>query len=90
MLARYPNLTYFGQVRGLIDQSPSPEGLAVALRYVWLTEEEPDIRQLRPYQRPEVDSVVRGTAASLMMRRDSSTQKAEATNTLRLSQRISR
>ena len=83
MLA-YPNAAYLNQVRILIDQAPAPEVLAVALRYVWLTETEPDIRQLRPYLRSEVDPVVRGTAASLMMRRGSPTQKAEATNTLRL------
>ncbi|HEY9749930.1 MAG TPA: HEAT repeat domain-containing protein, partial [Allocoleopsis sp.] len=41
------------------------------------------IRQLRPYLRPEVDPVVRGTAASLMLRRGTPRQKAEATNTLR-------
>ncbi|MBW4692442.1 MAG: HEAT repeat domain-containing protein [Lyngbya sp. HA4199-MV5] len=82
MLA-HPNAAYLGQVRALIDLSPTPEVLAVALRYVWIAEETPDVRQLRPYLRPEVDSVVRGTAASLMMRRGSPTQKAEATNTLR-------
>jgi TLC ATP/ADP transporter len=79
----YPNPTYLLQVRSLIEQSPLPEVLAVALRFVWLTEEDPDIRQLRPYLRSEVDPVVRGTAASLMMRRGNPTQKAEATNTLR-------
>jgi hypothetical protein len=82
MLAN-PSPLYLPQVRLLIDQSPSPEVLAVALRYVWLTEVNPDIRHLRPYLRPEVDPVVRGTAASLMMRRGNPTQKAEATNTLR-------
>lgn len=80
----YPNLTHLPQVQALISQSPPPEVLAVALRYVWITQENPDIRQLKPYLRSEVDSVVRGTAASLMLRRGSPTQKAEATNTLRL------
>lgn len=79
----HPSPAYLVQVQELINQSPSPTVLAVALRYVWLTEEEPDIRQLRPYLRPEVDPVVRGTAASLMLRRGNSNQKAEATNTLR-------
>ncbi len=83
MLA-YPNTAYLEQVRVLIDQVPSPEVLAVALRYIWLTDTEPDIRQLRPYLRPEVDPTVRGTAASLMLRRGDATQKAEATNSLRL------
>ncbi|MGA7935549.1 MAG: MFS transporter [Kovacikia sp.] len=82
MLA-YPNPAYLEQVRGLIDDAPSPDVLAVVLRYIWLTDTEPDIRQLRPYLRSEVDPIVRGTAASLMLRRGSPTQKAEATNTLR-------
>ena len=79
----YPNEAYLSQIRALIEQPLSPEVLAVALRYIWLTEREPDIRQLRPYLRPEVDPVVRGTAASLMLRRGTPRQKAEATNTLR-------
>jgi HEAT repeat protein len=83
MLA-FPNPAYLGNVRALIDQAPPPEVLAVALRYIWLTDSNPDIRQLRPYLRSEVDPIVRGTAASLMLRRGSPTQKAEATNTLRL------
>lgn len=83
MLA-YPSPVYLPQVQALIDQPLPPEVLAVVLRYVWLTQEEPDIRQLRPYLQSEVDPVVRGTAASLMLRRGSPTQKAEATNTLRL------
>lgn len=80
----YPNPAYLPQVKALIDQPPPPEVLAVALRYVWISDSEPDMRQLRPYLRPEVDAVVRGTAASLMLRLGNSTQKAEATNTLRL------
>lgn len=83
MLA-FPNLACLGNVRALIDQAPPPDVLAVALRYIWLTDSNPDIRQLRPYLRSEVDPIVRGTAASLMLRRGSPTQKAEATNTLRL------
>jgi TLC ATP/ADP transporter len=79
----YPNPAYLPQVRSLIEQSPLPEVLAVALRFVWLVEDDSDMRQLRPYLRGEVDPVVRGTAASLMMRRGNPTQKAEATNTLR-------
>lgn len=79
----HPNSAYLSHVRSLIDQPLVPEVLAVALRYVWITEAEPDIRQLRPYLSPEVDPVVRGTAASLMLRRGTPRQKAEATNTLR-------
>jgi len=80
----HPNSAYLLYVKALIDRGPPPEVLAVALRYVWLTEQNSDPRQLRPYLRSEVDPVVRGTAASIMMRRGNPTQKAEATNTLRL------
>lgn len=79
----YPNPAYLNQVRSLIVPSTHPEVLAVALRYVWLTEANPDIQQLRPYLKPDVDPVVRGTAASLMLRRGDPRQKAEATDTLR-------
>ncbi|MEX0270069.1 Npt1/Npt2 family nucleotide transporter [Leptolyngbyaceae cyanobacterium UHCC 1019] len=79
----YPNAAALGQVKELIDQAPSANVLALALRFVWITEEDPDIRRLRVYLKSEVDPVVRGTASSLMMRQGDSTQKAEATNTLR-------
>jgi hypothetical protein len=80
----YPNPAYLGYVQLLIDHSPPPHVLAVGLRYIWLAQPELDIRQLRPYLRSEVDPVVRSTAASLVLRRGTPTQKAEATNTLRL------
>lgn len=83
-MLNYPNPIYVPQVQELANSTPPPEVLAVALRYIWITQEAPDIRQLKPYLRAEVDPVVRGTAASLMLRRGSGQQKAEATNTLRL------
>jgi len=79
----YPSAATLNQVKELIDQDPSATVLALALRFVWITEEDPDIRRLRVYLKSEVDPVVRGTAASLMMRQGDPTQKAEATNTLR-------
>ena len=87
-MLRYPSPAYLGQVRSLISkplisQPLVPEVYAVALRYIWLTEPDPDIDQLRDYLKPETDPVVRGTAASLMLRRGDPQQKAEATETLR-------
>ncbi|MDX2213521.1 MAG: hypothetical protein SFY66_09550 [Oculatellaceae cyanobacterium bins.114] len=79
----YPSLVYLDQVKALINQSPRPEVLAMALRYVWLTEENADIGELRPYLHPSEDPVVRGTAASIILRRGDGQQKAEATETLR-------
>jgi hypothetical protein len=78
-----PSPTHLERVRSLIAQPLAPEVLAVALRYIWLTEANPDIRQLQAYLKPEIDPVVRGTAASLMLRRGNPRQKAEATDTLR-------
>ena len=58
--------------------------MAVALRYIWLTDSNPDMRQLQSYLPSGIDPIIRGTAASLMLRRGTATQKAEATNSLRL------
>jgi HEAT repeat protein/ATP/ADP translocase len=82
-MLQHPNPEYLEAVRALSQQSLPPEVLALALRYIWLTEAEPNIDSLRPYLQPIVDPVVRGTAAALIMRRGDRQQKAEATNTLR-------
>lgn len=83
VMAEHPNPLYLSQVRSLLTHPLPPEVLALTLRYIWLTDPEPDIQQLRDYLRPELDPEVRGTAASLMLRRGNPQQKAEATNTLR-------
>ncbi|MBE9186775.1 HEAT repeat domain-containing protein [Microcoleus sp. LEGE 07076] len=82
-MLQHPNPAYLEALRALSKQSLPPEVLALALRYIWLTEAEPNIDSLRPYLQPIVDPVVRGTAAALIMRRGDRQQKAEATNTLR-------
>jgi hypothetical protein len=83
IMLHYPNPDYLGEIRALSRRALPPEVLALALRYIWLTETEPDIEQLRPYLQPQVDPVVRGTAAALIMRRGDREQKAVATNTIR-------
>ena len=83
-MLNYPNPQYLTHVRDLIATPQQPEVLALALRYIWLTEKTPNMEQLQPYLRPEVDPVVRSTAAALIMRKGDRNQKAEATNTLRL------
>ncbi|XZO00382.1 MAG: HEAT repeat domain-containing protein [Microcoleus sp.] len=82
-MLQHPNPAYLEAVRNLSDQSLPPEVLALTLRYIWLTDAEPNIDSLRSYLQPTVDPVVRGTAAALIMRRGDRQQKAEATNTLR-------
>ncbi|WP_008314266.1 HEAT repeat domain-containing protein [Leptolyngbya sp. PCC 6406] len=82
-MLEYPSPVYLETVRTLIQREQPPEILALALRYVWLTEEAPNIEDLRAYLKPEVDPVVRGTAASLMLRKGKPREKAEATSALR-------
>jgi HEAT repeat protein len=79
----YPSRQYLEPVRAVISSEQPPEILALALRYVWLTEHSPDTEELRPYLRSSVDPVVRGTAAALMLRQGTPREKAEATSALR-------
>ncbi|MDB9519117.1 MFS transporter [Roseofilum reptotaenium CS-1145] len=83
VLLEHPQPKDVESIRALTQTSLLPDVLALALRYIWLTEPEPDIRQLRSYLQPAVDPVVRSTAAALMLRRGNAKAKAEATNTLR-------
>lgn len=82
-MLEYPNPTYLDDVQVLVDQRPAPEVLALALRYVWLTQPELDIRTIKHYMNPNVEPTVRATAAALILRRGTPPEKAEATNTLR-------
>lgn len=82
-MLEHPNSAYLNDVQVLIDQQPPAEVLALALRYVWLTQPEVDVRTIKPYLHAAVDPTVRGTAAALILRRGTPTEKAEATNTLR-------
>jgi HEAT repeat protein len=82
MLA-YPNPAHLPVVHGLTEQPLQPEVLAIALRYIWLTDANQAIHHLKPYLSQEVDPIVRGTAAALMLRQGDPRQKAEATDTLR-------
>jgi HEAT repeat protein len=82
-MLEHPNAAYLNDVQVLIDQKPPPEVLALALRYVWLIQPELDVRKIKPYLHSAVDPNVRGTAAALILRRGTPTEKAEATNALR-------
>lgn len=84
IMLRHPDSNYVDEVKQLLnDPAIPPEVLAVTLRYVWLTQDDPNLSLLRPYLRPDVDPIVRGTAAALMLRLGTSQQKAEATSALR-------
>ncbi|MGF1525052.1 MAG: HEAT repeat domain-containing protein [Leptolyngbyaceae cyanobacterium] len=82
-MLEYPSRDYLSAVQPLVDAAQPPEILALALRYVWLTEDSPDIASLQAYLQPEVDPIVRGTAASLMLKHGNPREKNEAIHTLR-------
>ncbi len=82
-MLKAPNPASLKAVRKLTNSPLPPDVLAVALRYLWLTEPDPDLNQLRDYFKPSIDPEVRGTAAALMLRRGNPRQKAEATDVLR-------
>ncbi|MEM1311769.1 MAG: MFS transporter, partial [Cyanobacteria bacterium P01_H01_bin.153] len=82
-MLEYPQIDHAAAVRELLEIEQPPEILALGLRYIWITEDSPDIERLRLCLPPEVDPVVRGTAASLMLKHGSAREKNEAVNTLR-------
>ncbi|MFG6096692.1 MFS transporter [Leptothoe sp. ISB3NOV94-8A] len=75
----YPDPTFTGYVDALIYPSQEPSILALALRYVWLTQQDGDVHQLKPYLKPSIDPAVRGTAASMMLRHGNPAERARAT-----------
>lgn len=83
LMMEYPSPDHLSDVRQLIETTESPEVLALALRYTWLTEDSPQIAELQAYLRPEVDPVVRGTVAALMLRHGNTRERNEATTVLR-------
>ncbi len=82
-MLEFPNPAYLSDIGVLIEQIPPPEVLALALRYVWLTQPELEVRAIRHYLHSAVDPTVRATAAAIILRRGTPTEKAEATNVLR-------
>ncbi len=75
----YPDAIFTDYVDALIFPSQEPSILALAVRYVWLTQADADVNKLKPYLKPRVDPVVRGTAASMMLRHGSPEERAKAT-----------
>jgi hypothetical protein len=71
-----------GYVEALIHRTQEPGILALALRYLWLANSEADITKIKPYLQPDIDPVVRGTAASILLRRGNAQERAKATYVL--------
>ncbi|MDJ0617927.1 MAG: MFS transporter [Calothrix sp. MO_192.B10] len=77
---------YLPEVRALLEQPQgvvAPEVFALALRYVWLAEENSNLEQLESYLQQEQHSLIRGTAATLLLRQGDAKQRVIATKTLR-------
>ncbi len=86
MLTGGANSAYVLEVRALLEQSQDsvdPEVFALALRYVWLAQTNPNLSQLEDYLQPRHHSLVRATAAALILRQGTPMQKVAATKTMR-------
>jgi hypothetical protein len=86
MLSSEINPAYLPQVRSLLKNPQTiqnPNIFALALRYVSLAEVSPNLNQLEEYLNPEQNSVIRGTAAALLLTQGTTQQKVAATKTLR-------
>jgi HEAT repeat protein len=80
------NPIYALDARRLLEQPPGsvdPEVFALALRYVWLAETNPNLSQLEEYLQPRHHSLIRATAAALILRQGTPLQKIAATKTMR-------
>ncbi|AFZ01882.1 MFS transporter [Calothrix sp. PCC 6303] len=87
ILAGETNASYLPQIRSLLKvsyQETSPEIFALALRYVWLAETNPDLNQLEQFLQPQQHSLIRATAASLLLRQGTPKQKVDATKCLQV------
>ncbi|MBW4614456.1 MAG: MFS transporter [Desmonostoc vinosum HA7617-LM4] len=85
MLMGGVNPTYLPAVRPLLEkpQLTTPEVFALALRYVWLAEPNPNLGLLEEFLNPRQHSLIRATAAALVLRQGTPIQKVEATKTMR-------
>ncbi|HLO88527.1 MAG TPA: MFS transporter [Nostocaceae cyanobacterium] len=86
MLLGGANPQYVPEVRFLLEQPEGevdPEVFALALRYVWLAEANPNLNQLEEYLQPNHHSLIRATAAALLLRQGNPMQRVAATRTMR-------
>ncbi|MBW4564331.1 MAG: MFS transporter [Mojavia pulchra JT2-VF2] len=86
MLVGDINANYLPDVRPLLEQpqgTVTPEVFALALRYVWLAEPHPNLSLLEEYLNPRQHSLIRATAAALLLRQGTPIQKVAATKAMR-------
>lgn len=85
MLLAGANPVYINAVRPLLEDSPdtfAPEVFALALRYVWLADSNPNLTLLDKYLHPQQHSLIRATAAALLLRQGTTDQRVAATTTI--------
>jgi hypothetical protein len=85
MLLAPADPNYVPQVRELLAQpigTVDAEVFALAMRYVWLAESNPDLALLEGYLQPQNHSLIRATAATLLLRQGTPLQKLAATKTM--------
>ncbi|GAB1539755.1 hypothetical protein NUACC21_24220 [Scytonema sp. NUACC21] len=86
MLAGAANPAYLPEVRALLDapqEIVTPEVFALALRYVWMSETNPNLAQLEEYLKNQQNFVIQATAAVLLLRHGTPMQKIAAVHILR-------
>jgi HEAT repeat protein len=86
MLTAGANSIYLPEVKPLLQLPKTeitPEVFALALRYVWLAEENPNLTKLEQFLYIEQHSLIRATAATLLLRQGTTQQKVAATRTLK-------
>lgn len=86
MLLGNANPLYVPEVRVFLEKPEgevNPEVFALALRYVWLAEANPNLTQLEEYLQPNHHSLIRATAAALLLRQGNPMQRVAATRTMR-------
>ncbi|WP_138505917.1 MFS transporter [Nostoc sp. PA-18-2419] len=85
MLVGGANPLYLPAIRPLLEQpqETNPEVFALALRYIWLAEPNPNLSLLEEYLHSRHNSLIRATAAALILRQGTPMQKVAATKTMR-------
>ncbi|KAF3888354.1 MULTISPECIES: hypothetical protein [Nostocales] len=86
MLAGGANPAYLPEIRALLDASNervAAQVFALALRYLWLAESNPNLTELEEYLKHQQHSVIQATAAVLLLRYGKPMQRVEAIHILR-------
>lgn len=86
MLIAGANPLYLPQVHPLLQLPQTeitPEVFALALRYIGLAEENPNLSKLEQFLEIKQHSIIRATAATLLLRQGTTKQKVAATRTLK-------